>query len=81
MKRHWLAAALLATVAPIVTAAEPAKTDPFAGGSAEAGAAKAATCVACHGATGNSSNPEWPKLAGQHSAYVFTQLQAFKTGA
>ena len=38
----------------------------WAAGSAEAGAAKAATCLACHGANGNSVNPEWPSLAGQN---------------
>ncbi len=39
---------------------------------------KAATCGACHGPDGNSVNPEWPNLAGQHPAYVIAQLQAFK---
>lgn len=53
--------------------------DPFVNGNAEAGAAKAATCVACHGANGNSTNPEWPKLAGQSSKYIYEQLVAFKT--
>src|ERR1043165_2684067 len=52
--------------------------DPFANGNSDAGAAKAATCVACHGAGGNSTNPEWPKLAGQSSKYVYDQLVAFK---
>lgn len=47
----------------------------WAAGSAEAGAAKAATCLACHGANGNSVNPEWPSLAGQNARYVITQLQ------
>jgi cytochrome c553 len=47
----------------------------WATGSAEAGAAKAATCLACHGVNGNSSNPEWPNLAGQNAAYVRTQLR------
>lgn len=49
-------------------------------GSVEEGQAKSATCVACHGATGNSPNPEWPNIAGQHSQYIFKQLQAFKAG-
>ncbi len=53
--------------------------DPFVNGNAEAGAAKAATCAACHGPGGNSSNPEWPKLAGQSSKYIYEQLVAFKT--
>jgi cytochrome c553 len=55
--------------------------DPFTGGNAEAGAAKAATCGACHGPAGNSSNPEWPKLAGQNAAYLYRSLQALKSGA
>lgn len=47
-------------------------------GTAEAGQAKAATCVACHGVDGNSVNPEWPSIAGQHAEYIVKQLQAFK---
>jgi cytochrome c553 len=49
-------------------------------GNAEAGAAKAAVCAACHGATGNSANPEWPSLAGQHREYIVEQLVALKSG-
>jgi cytochrome c553 len=52
----------------------------FAAGNAEAGAAKAATCLACHGVGGNSSNPEWPSLAGQNAAYVAEQLNMFRKG-
>ena len=47
-------------------------------GSAEKGQAKAAPCVACHGVNGNSVNPEWPSLAGQHETYIKRQLAAFK---
>ena len=50
-------------------------------GSAEKGQAKAAPCVACHGVNGNSVNPEWPNLAGQHESYIKRQLAAFKSGA
>jgi cytochrome c553 len=49
-------------------------------GSVEEGQAKSATCVACHGANGNSPNPEWPNIAGQHEPYILKQLQAFKAG-
>lgn len=38
-------------------------------------------CAACHGPEGNSVNPEWPNLAGQHAKYTAEQLQAFKSGA
>jgi len=46
-----------------------------------AGEAKAAVCAACHGERGNSQNPEWPKLAGQHPKYLAQQLREFKSGA
>ena len=51
-----------------------------AAGDAAAGQAKAAACAACHGADGNSVNPEWPKIAGQHPKYVEKQLMDFKEG-
>jgi cytochrome c553 len=53
----------------------------MAAGDAAAGQAKAITCAACHGVDGNSLNPEWPSLAGQHESYTIKQLQAFKSGA
>jgi cytochrome c553 len=51
-----------------------------AAGSAEAGAAKAVVCQACHGPMGHSANPEWPSLAGLGADYIATQLQNFKEG-
>ncbi|MEQ8661739.1 MAG: cytochrome c, partial [Gammaproteobacteria bacterium] len=54
----------------------------FIGAGAQAdGQAKTAACAACHGPDGNSVNPIWPKLAGQHAPYIVAQLQAFKSGA
>jgi cbb3-type cytochrome c oxidase subunit III len=35
-------------------------------------------CVACHGAAGNSTITQNPKLAGQHDAYIQKQLHNFK---
>jgi len=52
-----------------------------AAGSADAGQAKSVTCSACHGMDGNSLNPEWPNLAGQHESYIVQSLQTFKSGA
>lgn len=52
-----------------------------AAGDAAAGKTKSATCLACHGADGNSANAVWPKLAGQHPNYIKKQLQEFKAGA
>ena len=50
-------------------------------GDPAAGQAKAAVCAACHGSDGNSVNPEWPKIAGQHASYTEAQLKAYKDGA
>ena len=51
---------------------------PANAGDPEAGKAKSAVCAACHGADGNSVNPTWPSLAGQHATYLVKQLQDFK---
>lgn len=40
-----------------------------------------AVCAACHGADGNSAEVQYPKLAEQNPVYLYSQLQAFKTGA
>lgn len=49
-------------------------------GDAQAGAGKAAACAACHGLDGNSADPQYPKLAGQHERYIARQLSLYKTG-
>lgn len=49
-------------------------------GDAELGKAKSAVCVACHGTDGNSINPIWPNIAGQHEQYITRQLELFKSG-
>ena len=43
------------------------------------GKAISATCAACHGADGNSVNPDWPKIAGQGQAYLIKQLHDFRS--
>jgi cytochrome c553 len=72
MKRLWIFAATM-TGALVSTSALPA-------GNAEGGATKAVTCQACHGASGNSINPEWPSLAGLGADYIAEQLKNFKEG-
>ncbi|MFO1408959.1 MAG: c-type cytochrome [Steroidobacteraceae bacterium] len=54
----------------------------WAAGSAEAGAAKAATCLACHGPNGNgmAALPDQPKLAGQNATYLLAQLKNWHDG-
>lgn len=36
-------------------------------------------CSSCHGMTGNSISPEFPKLAGQQHDYLVAQLAEFKS--
>ncbi|EMQ2875470.1 cytochrome c [Vibrio navarrensis] len=52
----------------------------WAQGNIEAGKAKSQTCVACHGADGNSLLTMYPKLAGQHAKYIEKQLKDLKLG-
>jgi cytochrome c553 len=69
--------------APAAAAApvDPNSAFPFTSGSAQDGATKAAICTACHGPNGNSTNPEWPKLAGQNAVYLAEQIRLFRSGA
>lgn len=47
----------------------------------EAGKQKAAeVCAACHGLDGNSPNPAFPKIAGQHATYIEKTLSDYKSG-
>ena len=38
-----------------------------------------ALCVVCHGIGGRSSSPLFPRIAGQHAAYIEEELKEFKT--
>src|SRR5213080_2001637 len=41
---------------------------------------KAQPCAACHGPNGNSTDPQYPKLAGQTARYIYLELKDFKEG-
>ena len=41
----------------------------------------ATVCASCHGPTGNSAEPDDPKIAGQKEYYLRLQLRGFKYGA
>jgi cytochrome c553 len=46
----------------------------------DAGEAKAGeVCAACHGLNGNSTAPDFPKLAGQHHDYLAKALRDYKS--
>ena len=66
-----IALALVASAATVYVHADAAS---------DAGKDKAATCGACHGMDGNSTNPQFPKLAGQNASYIQAELAAFKSG-
>ncbi len=53
-------------------AAAPAKGDPLAG------MAITAPCAGCHGADGNSTDPNNPKLAGLSADYLIAAVNAYK---
>jgi cytochrome c553 len=46
-----------------------------------AGKAKATeVCAACHGADGNSTSADFPKLGGQHADFLAKALRDYKSG-
>ena len=50
-------------------------------GDAHAGAAKAKeVCASCHGMDGNSAQPDYPKLGGQHADFLAKALRDYKSG-
>ncbi len=54
----------------------------LAAGNAAAGKKIAANrCAACHGKDGNSTNPQFPRLAGQYADYIEQALHEYQTGA
>src|ERR1700730_11335782 len=78
MRAGWAGLALLAsTLSYADTSAAP--VSPFSTGKVQDGATKTAVCTGCHGPNGNSTNPEWPRLAGQSAVYVAEQWKLFKT--
>jgi cytochrome c553 len=61
-------------------ASATAELDKAKWGDPKAGATKAAACAACHGADGNPTDPQYPRIAGQSERYVSRQLALFKSG-
>jgi cytochrome c553 len=69
MKFFWVISFVLAVFSAHAFAAD-----------ATAGEVKAKTCVACHGANGNSSSVDYPSLAAQPPLYIYYQLLQFREG-
>jgi cytochrome c553 len=51
-----------------------------AAGDAARGEAKSQVCQACHLKDGNSSDPQYPRIAGQYHDYLEHSLRAYKSG-
>jgi cytochrome c553 len=66
---HWFAVAL-AGVHLSALSADLSRTEEIVKGQ----------CSMCHGEQGESSSPVFPRLAGQHAAYVARQLADYKSG-
>lgn len=72
--RRWasLVGVLASMAARPVLAADPA--------AARAEEIVQGKCFICHGVDGESSSPVFPRLAGQHAAYIARQLADYKSG-
>ncbi len=89
--RHAVAATTASVaIAPLLTAltltvslASTASAQSLATASELAQAARFVekNCASCHGANGQSATPAFPRLAGQHEAYLVKQLRDFASGA
>jgi len=66
--------------APVVTAPLEIDLSKTTWGDAKAGQTKASACAACHGADGNSSDPQYPRIAGQSERYVAHQIALIASG-
>ena len=82
--RHSIAVALTLTLFPVAVAFAGDSPDDIkqriGTGDPAAGKVKSAMCQGCHGEDGNSAAPNFPKLAGQHAAYIQKQIHDFQRG-
>lgn len=73
---------MLAPALALAALAALALAAPAVAADLAAGAAKAKeVCAACHGMDGNSAQPDYPKLGGQHADYLAKALRDYKSGA
>ena len=69
----------LAVTAALATAVFGARADePDAFAKAYVQKVAVGTCGTCHGPDGNSTQPKFPRLAGQRANYLVTQLKGFR---
>ena len=75
IKKLLFLSLLVSSLSVLAAAGEMAEAKPMKKGDAEKGSKLVGTCVACHGADGNSVVGQWPTLAGQRESYLFEQLE------
>ena len=81
LKSVFVAALAVSAAAQAVEAQKPAKADAAKGETIYTNgdtARNIPACVSCHGAAGNSTIAQNPKLAAQHDAYTYKQLVDFR---
>jgi cytochrome c553 len=70
---------LVAGVAALAGTGSGGRADePDAADMAHARTVAATVCGTCHGVEGNSTQPKFPRLAGQKAPYLVNQLKAFR---
>jgi cytochrome c553 len=75
---HALLGLIAATV--LASASSAARADePDTAGRLHAQKVAVTVCGTCHGPQGNSTQPKFPRLAGQNPNYLATQLKAFRS--
>ena len=70
---------LAGAAALLAVGSAPRADEPDAATRAYAGKIAITVCGTCHGPNGNSTNPKYPRLAGQNPNYLATQLKAFRS--
>jgi cytochrome c553 len=71
----------IADMAVYYAVQKPLRTETVGDGDAQAGAAAAEPCAACHGDDGNASGNDMPTLAGQDARYFIKAMNAYKDGS
>lgn len=82
VKSLFVAILAISSIAHAADGKAPAKADPAKGETLYTngdGSRNVIACASCHGAAGNSTIAQNPKLAEQHAAYLYKQLTDFKT--
>ncbi|MBS0319339.1 MAG: cytochrome c [Proteobacteria bacterium] len=70
------ASSVFVAVALACAAVAPASAADIAAGKAKV----QQICAACHGLEGNSTTPDYPRLAGQHPDYLAKALRDYQSG-